>query len=172
MDKKALLIIDMLNDFVSQDAPLKVPQIENIIEPIKREIKKARDENYKVIYICDWHDENDKEFLLYPKHAVLGTFGAEIIEELKPEKEDKIIHKKTFSGFYKTELEEFLKKEEIKTLLITGCVANICILYTVSDAVLREFKVIVIKDAIIAMNQEDYYFALKQMKNVLKVEIV
>ncbi len=171
LHNKALLIIDMINDFVLDGAPLKVPGIEKIIEPIKMQIKKAREEKYPVVYICDSHDENDKEFKLYPPHAIKDTKGAEIIDQLKPQIQDKIIYKKTFSGFYKTELEDFLLENNIKRLIITGCVANICVLYTVSDAVLRGFDVVVIKDAIIGLNSLDYEFAIRQMREVLKVEI-
>ncbi|MBC7333977.1 MAG: cysteine hydrolase [Actinobacteria bacterium] len=170
--KKALLIIDMLNDFVKDGAPLKVPGIETIIGPIKKEIKKARDEGYPIIYICDSHDKDDKEFELFPPHAVKGTEGAKIIEELKPEGSDIIIRKNTFSGFFKTELDEVLKKLSVNKLIVTGCVTNICVLYTVSDAVLRGYKVDVVKNGVTGLTEKEHKFALEQMKNVLKVNVV
>lgn len=170
--KKALLIIDMLNDFVRNGAPLKVPRIETIIEHVKREIEKARNEGYPIIYICDSHDQNDKEFELFPPHAVKGTEGAKIIEELKPQGSDIIIRKNTFSGFFNTELDEVLKKLSVNKLIVTGCVTNICILYTVSDAVLRGYKVDVVKNAVIGLTEKEHRFALNQMKNVLKVNVI
>ncbi|MEA2016283.1 MAG: isochorismatase family cysteine hydrolase [Actinomycetota bacterium] len=172
MNKKALLIIDMLNDFVSDGAPLKVPDIKKIINPIKREIEKARSEGSQVIYLCDNHQKDDKEFKLFPPHAVKGTEGARIIDDLKPEGNDIIVRKNTFSGFFNTNLDEILKKLSVERLIVTGDVINICVLYTVAGAVMRGYKVDVVKDAVIALNKKDYKFALEQMKNVLKVNIV
>lgn len=172
MSSRALLIIDMLNDFILEDAPLRVTKIERIIEPIKREIEKARSEGYHVIYLCDSHEENDREFEIFPRHAVKGTEGAKIIEELKPEGTDIIVRKKTFSGFYNTNLNEILKKLEVEKLIVTGDVTNICILYTVADAVMRGYKVDVVKDAVAGINARDHKFALEQMKNVLKANII
>ena len=76
---KALLIINMLNDFVLDGAPLKVPKIEYIIGPIKREMEKARSEGYAVIYLCDSHDKDDREFEIFPPHAIRNTEGSKII---------------------------------------------------------------------------------------------
>jgi len=172
MTKKALLIIDMLNDFVMDGASLKVPGIEKIIGPIKREIKKAKSEGYQVIYLCDSHDKNDREFELFPPHAIKGTEGAKVINDLKPDGNDIIVRKTTFSGFYGTNLDEILQKLSVEKLVVTGDVVNICILYTVADAVMRGYKVDLVKDAIIALNKNDYKFAMEQMKSVLKVNII
>ncbi len=172
MSKKVLLIIDMLNDFVLYGAPLKVPNIEKIISPIKREIEKARSEGYQVIYLCDSHQKDDREFELFPPHAVKGTEGSKIIDDLKPEGNDIIVRKNTFSGFFNTNLDEILQKLSVERLVVTGDVINICVLYTVADAVMRGYKVDVVKDAVIALNKKDYKFALEQMKNVLKVNII
>lgn len=167
-----MLIIDMLNDFVLEGAPLKVPKIERIIGPVKREIERARSEGYQVIYICDSHEENDREFEIFPPHAVKGTEGSKIIEDLKPEGTDIIVRKSTFSGFYKTNLDEMLKKMLVEKLIVTGDVTNICVLYTVADAVMRGYKVDVVKDAVAGLNMRDHKFALGQMKNILKANIV
>ena len=78
----ALIIIDMLNDFVLDDAPLKVPGIEGIIPPIRREIENAHLQLNTVIYVCDSHAREDREFALYPPHAISGSNGAIIVDPL------------------------------------------------------------------------------------------
>ena len=170
--KKALLIIDMLNDFVGKGAPLEVPNINSIIEPIKKEIEKARVQGFPIIYLCDSHETDDGEFEAFPAHAVKNTEGAKIIEEMKPEGNDIIVLKNTYSGFYKTELEGMLERLSVDWLILAGCVTNICVLYTAADAVMRNYRVDVVKDAVIGLNQEDHQFGLDQMKNVLKVNII
>lgn len=174
MGRTALLIIDMLNDFILEGAPLEVTSARVIISNIKIEIEKARDKDIPVIYICDSHEEGDPEFnrMGWPTHAVAGSRGAQVIEELKPLPRDKVITKKSYSGFFETSLEEVLKEDEISELMVTGCVTNICVLYTVADAVQRRYKVKVLKDCVAGLNPHDHEFGLRQMKEVLGVEIV
>lgn len=174
MAKEALLIIDMLNDFVIEGAPLEVPDTRRIIPNIRREIEKARSEGKPVIYICDTHAPNDREFSKFgwPPHAVKGTKGAEIVEELKPGKGDLITEKTTYSGFYKTDLDEKLKRLGVDSLRLTGCVTHICILFTAADAVLREYNVTVVEDSVAGLTKDDHDAALRIMRNVLGVKVV
>ncbi len=174
MSKEALLIIDMLNDFVLKGAPLEVPETRKVIPGIKKEIRKARAGKKPVIYICDAHRRDDVEFSKFgwPPHAVKGTKGADVVKELKPVKGDIVIEKKTYSGFYNTKLHGILKKMGINSLRLTGCVTQICIMFTASDAVLRDYKVTVVKNGVAGITKEDHDAALRIMKNVLGVRIV
>ena len=174
MGRRASLIIDLLNDFVLEGAPLEVSAAREIIPAVKVEMEKAREEGIPVIYICDSHDESDPEFdrMGWPPHAVAGSRGAQVVEELRPCPEDELITKKSYSGFFKTSLEEVLERGEISELVVTGCVTNICILYTVADAVQRGYKVKVLKDCVAGLDPQDHEFGLKQMKEVLGAEIV
>lgn len=169
---KALIIIDMLNDFVNKDAPLKVPGIENTIKPIKREIKKIRHSGDHVIYLCDSHTEDDSEFEYFPPHAIKGSPGSEIIDELSPESSDIIINKKYYSGFYKTDLEDTLNKKGCNSVIICGCVINICVLFTAVDAFMRGLDVTVIRDAVASFNKEDHDYMIRYFKEILKIRVL
>ena len=169
---RALLIVDMLNDFVLDGAPLKIPNIEKIIGPIKKEIGKAGSSGYPIIYLCDSHEKDDNEFKMFPPHAIRNTEGSKIIEELKPRGSDIIVRKSTFSGFFNTDLDKILQKLSIKKLIITGNITNISILYTSFDAVIRGFDIDVVKSAVIGLSKKDHNFALDQMQKILKVNIV
>lgn len=174
MEKSALLVIDMLEDFVREEAPLEVPSTRKIIPFLQKEIKKARELGMPVIYVCDAHEKEDIEFKKYGwlPHCIKGTEGARIIEEIKPEEGDIIVEKKTYSGFYNTNLEAILKEKGIENLYLTGCVTHICILFTASDAVLRGFNVYVLENGIAGLEEEDHKAALRIMKNVLGVKII
>ncbi len=180
MAKEALLIIDMLNDFVLEGAPLEVPETRKVIPTIKKQIENARAKGSPVIYICDAHEKDDKEFSKFgwPIHAVKGTKGAEVVAELKPEKvgdslrDDIVIGKTTYSGFYNTRLDETLKNLGVNSLRLTGCVTHICVMFTASDAVLRDYKVTVVGNGVAGLLKEDHDAALRIMKNVLGVKIV
>ena len=173
MTKQALLIIDMLNDFVLPGAPLEVPETRNVIKNIRRELDRAHAEGMPVIYVCDSHAPDDKEFSKYgwPHHAVRGTKGAEVIEELKPLPSDIIIPKDTYSGFYNTRLDETLKRLNVDFLRLTGCVTHICVMFTASDAVLRDYQVTVVADGVAGLAKEDHDAALRIMKNVMGVKV-
>jgi nicotinamidase/pyrazinamidase len=174
MAKEALLIIDMLNDFVLKGAPLEVPETRKVVPNINREIEKARSEGNPVIYICDTHAPDDKEFSKFgwPTHAVKGTKGAEVVDELKPQKGDLVIQKSSYSGFYNTDLDKTLKKLGIDSIRLTGCVTHICVMFTASDAVLRDYKVTIVEDSVAGLAKEDHDAAIRIMKNVLGVRIV
>lgn len=172
--KEALLIIDMLNDFVRPGAPLEVPDTRAIIPVIKQEIEKARAAGNPVIYVCDTHAADDKEFLKFswPAHAVKGTRGADIIDELKPAGDDIVIPKTTYSGFYGTDLEKTLRLLRVDSLRLTGDVTHICILFTAADAVLRDYKVTIVADGVAGLAREDHDAAIRIMKNVMAVRLV
>mgnify|MGYP001570023281 FL=1 len=172
MPQKTLLIIDMLDDFVLPGAPLEVPDTRKIIPNIGREIIKARGAGYPVVYVCDSHAPDDREFQIWPRHCVKGTKGAQVVDELEPEPKDIVVEKTTYSGFFNTRLEEVLRSLGVTDLIITGCVTNICILFTASDAVLRGYNVTVPKDCVAGLNKEDHEFGLRQMEKVLKVNII
>ncbi|HHT9131547.1 MAG TPA: cysteine hydrolase family protein [Candidatus Tripitaka californicus] len=168
MAKKALLIMDMLNDFIKRGAPLEVPKARGIIRNIRREREKARKAGIPVIYCCDRHEPRDREFEVWPPHAVRGTQGAEIIEELRPIKGEPVVAKKTYSAFYRTSLEKTLKGLGVKHLILTGVVTNICILYTAVDAYMRGYEITVPEDCVAGLKAGDSLFALRQIKGVLR----
>jgi len=168
MAKKALLIIDMLNDFIKRGAPLEVPKARGIIRNIRRELEKARRAGIPVIYCCDRHEPRDREFEVWPPHAVRGTQGAEIIEELSPIKGEPVVAKKTYSAFYRTSLEKTLKGLGVKHLILTGVVTNICILYTAVDAYMRGYEITVPEDCVAGLKAGDSLFALRQIKGILR----
>jgi nicotinamidase-related amidase len=174
MAAEALLIVDMMNDFVREGAPLEVPDTRRIIPAIQREIKRARGTDIPVIYVCDTHDEDDVEFLRFgwPPHAVKGTHGATIVEELAPSARDTVVEKRTYSGFYHTRLDDILKELGIRKLRLTGCVTHICIMFTASDATLRGYDVEVVSDGVAGLGREDHDAALRIMKDVMGVEII
>ena len=80
MPKKALIIVDMLNDFVDEKGALYCGDTTRLIIPfIIERLMGCRNRENLVIYLKDAHDEDDKEFEKFPKHGVLGTWGSEVI---------------------------------------------------------------------------------------------
>ena len=165
---KALLVIDMLKDFIEVGAPLEVPAGRWIIENIAGEIKYAREKHRPVIYVCDRHEPGDPEFSVCPPHAIRDTPGAEVVEALSPQPGDPLVEKAGYSGFFHTRLEQLLDELEIDDLLICGVLTNVGVLFTAMDALQRGFRVIVPETCVAALTEEDHKFALRQIVDVLK----
>lgn len=171
-ENKALLIIDMLNDFVSENGTLLVPNAKKIVPNIKREIEKAREANIPLIYLCDSHGKRDSEFECWPKHAVKGSWGSKVVDELAPRESDYIISKRRYSGFFATDLDLLLREIRIDILILTGTLTNVCVYFTAIGAYMRGYKVVVPQDCVIALNEEDHAFALKQMQQLCSGQII
>ena len=98
--------------------------------------------------------------------------GAEVVDALKTDPSDIIIKKKTYSGFFNTNLEETLKSLNVDEVYLVGVATNICVHYTAADAVLRGFKVYVPWKGTKGITEDDKAYMEKQFKNVLKVEVI
>jgi len=172
MSKEALLIIDMLNDFVEEGAVLEVPSARKIIPKIKKRIEEARKKQIKIIYVCDAHQKDDKEFQKWPPHAIMGTQGAEIIEELRPQEEDFVVKKRRYSGFLGTDLDLLLRELRIEKIYIVGILTNICVFFTAAEASMRDYEVIVYADSVTTISEREHRFALAELRDVLKIKVV
>lgn len=172
--RQALIVIDMLNDFCLPGAPLEVPENRNILPSLQQRLAKTRAEQTPVIFVSDAHAANDREFerMGWPPHAVAGTPGAQIIDELRPQSSEYLVEKTTYSGFYRTNLESLLEKLQVEELVLTGCVTNICILYTAADAVMRGFRVTVPRECVADLDPAAGRYAMKQMEQVLGVNVI
>ena len=167
----ALLIIDMLNDFIK--GSLKIPRAEEIINNIKRLINKFHAYKMPVIYVNDSHIKGvDRELSLWGQHAIEGSWGSQVIDELKPMEGDFIVKKRRYSGFFSTDLDLLLNELNVKSLVLTGVATDICVQHTAADAFYRGYEVIVVSDATAALNDERHERALSYMREVYGAKIL
>jgi nicotinamidase-related amidase len=169
--KTALILSDMLVDFVSPRGKLFVSEARKTIQPIARLVAKARKAQATIVYIQDWHRSDDPEFSIWGPHAIQETSGVRVISELAPFPEDFIVRKRTYDPFFATDLDLLLRQKRIQNLVITGTVANICVLHAAGSASLRGYRVIVPVDTISALNPFDYQVALRQISFVYQGKI-
>ncbi len=169
----ALLVIDLLEDFVRPGAPLEVPETRKILPALRRRIARARKAGELVVYVCDTHRRNDPEFsrMGWPPHGVAGTPGAAVVPEISPEPGDVVVEKKSYSGFHRTTLASVLHRHGIRSLTLSGCVTNICILYIAYEAVVRGYEVAVDENLVAGLDAASHAFALEQMEKVLGVRV-
>ncbi|MCE4627287.1 MAG: cysteine hydrolase [Desulfurococcales archaeon] len=168
----AVIVVDMQNDFVKPKGKLYVPTAEETIEPIRKLLGKARAHGVKIFYTQDTHYDGDPEFEIWGEHVKHGTWGWQIIDELKPQDGDIVIVKTRYDGFYGTPLDDLLKVYGIKNTVIVGTVANICVLHTAASAALRWYKVVVPMDGVSALTEFDYHATLRQISWLYKGVVV
>ena len=170
MKNYAVIVVDMLNDFVT--GPIASPRVHHIIEPIKELCDHARSKGMPVVYANDCHTpEVDKEFRVWGPHAVEGTHGAEVIEELKPQAGDVIIPKKTYSAFFQTPLDLILRELGVDTVVVTGWQADCCCRHTSADAFFRGFDIIFPRETTDTDTEEGYVGALKYVEKIYGAKV-
>ncbi len=170
MAKKVVIIIDMLNDFVTGD--LKSERAQHIIPNLKRLVEAARNNYVPVIYSNDAHYPQDPEVVnRWGEHAIKGTKGAEVIPELEPAEKDYIVDKRTYSGFYETGLDPLLRNLGVDTVVLGGLHTNICVRHTAADAFFRGYKIVIAKDGVQAFTEEDHKRGLEYLKNVYNARL-
>jgi nicotinamidase/pyrazinamidase len=170
----ALIVVDMLNDYVLPGAPLEVPNTRKIVPALRRRIGRARRSGELVVYVCDAHRKKDPEFdrMGWPPHAVEGTPGAAVVSALSPEPGDVVVEKRSYSGFYRTALDAVLRRHGARRLALAGCVTNICILHTAADGAMRGYDVTVDERFVAGLSPDSHSFALDQMERVLGVRVI
>ncbi|MGC8497586.1 MAG: isochorismatase family cysteine hydrolase [Thermoplasmata archaeon] len=166
----ALLIIDMINDFVY----LKFgnERVQSIISNILKLKEIAYKKGWKVIYIQDYHKYTDPEIKVWGEHAMEGTHGSEIIEELSPGNEDIVIKKNSYNGFFNTNLDRVLRAKSIKNIIFAGVTTDICVLNTVANAFYLGYETLICRECTESMDEKSKYFALEYMQKNYDTKIV
>lgn len=154
--KTALLVVDLQNDFADPTGSLYVPGGEEVLDPINREIRRAREAGATVVYTQDWHPASTPHFRkdggIWPVHCVGGTWGAQFVSGLVVR--GPVMRKGTggedgYSGFSirdpgtgersDTELARLLEEREIERVAVVGLALDYCVKATALDAVENGF---------------------------------
>ena len=160
----ALLITDIQIDFLPGGA-LPVAGGDEIIPVINEYIKHFESANAHVIASRDWHPANHISFKAqggqWPPHCVQGTEGAKFSPDLKLPNHTIVISKATdpkheaYSAFDSTNLDNELRKLDIKRLFVAGLATDYCVVNTVLDACKLGFEAVVLMDATLGIDVKE-----------------
>lgn len=188
--KSAMLIVDMQNDFLHSDgsfgrrareypeAGIDLPFLVGTIPNVKRLADAYRAAGRPVIYIAHVlkPDYSDAQFPYWrlknilkggnQTHCVEGTWGAEIVDELKPHEGEHLVTKKGFGGFSNTPLDTILRGMGVTTCVVTGVTTCVCVSNTVRGGVEYNYRAILVSDAVAEVNREAHEAELKTMNRV------
>jgi nicotinamidase/pyrazinamidase len=194
MTKRALLIVDLQNDFLPGGA-LPVTDGDQLPAIVDRLLQQPFD---CIVASKDWHPANHGSFaanhkgkkvgdritlngleqILWPVHCVQDSLGSEFAPGWDTKRVHKVIHKGTdpmvdsYSAFFdngqrkSTGLAEYLKEQKVGELYVVGLATDYCVKHTVLDAVRLGFKTYLIEDACSAVNlqPDDEEKALDEME--------
>jgi nicotinamidase/pyrazinamidase len=147
-EKPAFLIIDMVNDNFDDSKNLPItPLAKKIIGPINDLIKVFRKQCWPVVFSTDAFRKEDFIFQAHMKpHSLVGTPGAEVIDELDRRNEDLWLPKPRFSAFFRTHLDQWLRERNVTLCAVGGITTNVCVLTTLLDAIAYDFKAVLLED--------------------------
>jgi len=157
----ALLIVDVQNDFLPGGS-LAVPGGDEVVPVLNRYLKFFAAQDFPVYATRDWHPLQHCSFKAqggtWPQHCVAGTHGAKFAAALQLPPSATIISKATqpeydaYSGFQDTDLDTMLFSAKVRRLFVGGLATDYCVLNTVRDALGLGYKVLLLGDAIRAVD--------------------
>lgn len=184
IDRKetALLVIDMQNDFCSPSGLYDklgkdIEPYRKIIPNVKRLIETCKKKSITVFYTRATREPSGVDSL-HTRHKILpesrrftaekdlcveGTWGSEIIPELKPTPEDYIIRKRRDSAFQDTPLRLLLTSLDKNILVFSGLDLHVCVESTVRDGFNQDFDIIVISDCTASIKENFYTSSLAEI---------
>jgi nicotinamidase/pyrazinamidase len=173
-DGDALILVDVQHDFLPGGS-LGVADGDAIIEPLNAAIEQFSRQGLPVVATRDWHPSNHISFAAqggpWPPHCVQGTHGAQFDPALRIPEGAIIISKASdpahdaYSGFQGTDLDEQLRALGVRRVFVGGLATDYCVLNTVLDARRLGYQVVLLADAVRAVNvqPDDGEAALAQM---------
>ena len=173
----ALIAVDVQNDFLPGGS-LPVPEGNAVVPAINRYLAAFAARALPVFATRDWHPPNHCSFReqggIWPPHCVAATRGAEFAGDLALPPATIVISKAataeadSYSGFGGTELAARLRAGGVTRLFIGGLATDYCVLNTVRDALAEGFEVLLLADAIRAVeaNAGDGARALGEMQQL------
>jgi nicotinamidase-related amidase len=185
----ALIIVDMQNDFVHSDggfahraretpeAGIDMPFLMGTIPQVQRLADAFRTAGRPVIYVAHVlkPDYSDAQFPYWRlglpaggnrTFIVEGTWGAQIVDDLKPREGEHLVVKKGFGGFSNTPLDTILRNMGVTTCVVTGVTTCVCVSTTVRGGVEHNYRMILVEDAVAEVNRDTHEAELKTMARV------
>ena len=168
----ALLLIDIINalEFEGGDALLgeALPMAKRLAALVER----ARRARLPIVYVNDNFGKWRSDFSKLLDHCLHdGVRGQALAELLRPASDDYFVLKPKHSGFFATTLDVLLRYLGVTTVVLTGLTADNCVLFTASDAFLRDYELVIPPDCVASENAEQTRRALEHMQRVLKARL-
>jgi nicotinamidase-related amidase len=168
----ALLLVDVINHFEFPDANELLHNWGPASQRLAALKLRAKAHGIPVVYVNDNFGKWRSSFAGLLAYCTRPDApGREVVSTLAPHEDDYFVLKPKHSGFYQTPLEILLTNLGTKTTIITGLTTNNCVLFTASDAFMRDLKVKIPRDCVAAASVMDHDMALAHISTVLKAKV-
>src|SRR5690349_3736025 len=180
--RTALVVIDLQQGFMNEAVGFApVPAARDIVPAVNRLAAAVRETGGGVFWIKNTHDErcltewsvmHDTATPAARERRIAamseGTFGHELWPDLEVRPEDEIVKKYRFSAFLPgmSQLPQRLSARGFDTVLITGTVTNVCCESSARDAMMTNFRTIMVSDGNAAQSQAEHEASLAAFYNV------
>ncbi|MEA1994296.1 MAG: isochorismatase family cysteine hydrolase [Euryarchaeota archaeon] len=161
--KVALLVIDMQKFFLKKESHAFIPAAQVILPNITRLILEFSTRDLPIVFTRLALDAEAGMMSRWWNDTVIeGTESSEIVDDLDTDK-GRVIRKIKYSAFRDTQLNSFLKKENVKNVVVTGVMTHLCCDTTARDAFMNDFNVYFVVDATASYNEDLHLSALKAL---------
>lgn len=168
----ALLLIDLINDLEFPEGADLLSAAIAVSKNVRSLKQHAQEAGIPAIYVNDNFGRWRSDFAAQVRHCLEDDVrGRPLAELLHPNPHDYFVLKPKHSGFYSTCLEVLLAHLHVRRLILTGISGNNCVLFTASDAYLRDFQLHIPADCVCSNTEQENAAALAHMQNVLKADI-
>jgi len=148
-DSVAIVIIDMLNEYLDPHGKVYCDKCGSIVAPINHVITFADKHDILVIFNnTELTSKDDPMVKKWGLHAERGKWGSQLFGELKEPKRSITVPKKAYNGFFQTDLDHTLKSNQISSVVICGIHTHVCVLITATAAFEYGYDVDVLGDCI------------------------
>jgi nicotinamidase-related amidase len=166
----ALILIDVINDMEFENGEALFANALPASKQMATLRRRAKDARIPVIYVNDNFGKWRSDFRQQLGHVLEdGVRGAPIAKLLRPDKDDYFVLKAKHSGFYHTQLDLLIDYLQVRTVILAGFATDMCVLFTASDAYLRDLNIIVPPDCSASAKPEHHESAIEHMTRVLHV---
>jgi nicotinamidase-related amidase len=167
-----LLLIDVINDLEFEGGEALLEQALPMADHLAALKQRAHAAGIPAVYVNDNFGRWRSDLRAQLAHCLAdGVRGRPLVERLLPGPDDYFVLKPKHSGFFSTTLETLLKYLRTRTVILTGLTADNCVLFTASDAYLRDFHLVVPADCVAAIDPRHTRQALDHMRRVLKADL-
>jgi len=167
----ALLLIDVINDLDFEGSQALVAQAEPMAVRLAALKRRATGAGVPCIYINDNFGRWRSDFRQTVHCTARSSPGHRVSRRLRPTRRDYFVLKPKHSGFFDTTLDTLLQALRVRRLILAGIARNICVLFTASDAYMRDLKLFVPADCVVSNTPADNDQALRQLLGVLKANV-
>lgn len=166
MRRPALVVIDMLNDFLEKWTP--APK-QRLVRSINELVTLIRQGSHPVIWVRQEFEPDLQDAFPEMKKkgiriTIKGTPGCQINSDLAVAPTDLVVIKKRYSAFYGTNLDQVLTGLNPDALILAGINTHACVRMTAIDAYQRDWEVILATDCVDSYDQEHHEVSLRYMR--------